>query len=268
MSPTGVTAFDPQFWLHHANVDRQLALFQALYPNTYMGSCTADTPTYTVDSGEALTADSALTPFHKNKNGDFWTSADVRDITKMGYTYPELVNTNNATLVAYIKAQYSGPPDVAVPNKKRSLNDVVRRQDAGKPKKEVLYLAEVELPVYGFDNGNGGSSPYEVFVFVGEVSGAPSGWTKLDSFVGMTSALGGPLKNDMIKPSNVEVGEALKKAVEAGKTTTEKAEDYLKENLKFRVAIVSSIAEYSSSGTLTNNIYRAMLRSPGRRSQV
>src|SRR5262245_38036315 len=26
MSPTAVTAFDPMFWFHHANVDRQLAL--------------------------------------------------------------------------------------------------------------------------------------------------------------------------------------------------------------------------------------------------
>ena len=58
MSPTAVTAFDPMFWFHHANVDRQLALYQAVFPDTYMGSCASDTPTFTVERGEILTANS------------------------------------------------------------------------------------------------------------------------------------------------------------------------------------------------------------------
>lgn len=58
MSPTAVTAFDPMFWFHHVNVDRQLALYQAVFPDTYMGSCESDTPTFTIERRELLTANS------------------------------------------------------------------------------------------------------------------------------------------------------------------------------------------------------------------
>lgn len=60
MAPSAVTAFDPMFWFHHANVDRQLALYQAVFPDTYMGPCAAGTPTFTVERGEMLTADSGM----------------------------------------------------------------------------------------------------------------------------------------------------------------------------------------------------------------
>lgn len=31
-----VAAFDPVFWLHHANVDRLFAMWQALYPDSFI----------------------------------------------------------------------------------------------------------------------------------------------------------------------------------------------------------------------------------------
>jgi tyrosinase len=36
MGDPTVAAFDPIFWLHHCNVDRLLALWQAAYPNVYV----------------------------------------------------------------------------------------------------------------------------------------------------------------------------------------------------------------------------------------
>jgi len=36
MGDPAVAAFDPIFWLHHCNVDRVLALWQAAYPGTYV----------------------------------------------------------------------------------------------------------------------------------------------------------------------------------------------------------------------------------------
>ena len=64
MTPTSVAAFDPIFWLHHANVDRQLALHQALYPNTYIEQCVARTPTFTIAEGDVLNAGSGETFIH------------------------------------------------------------------------------------------------------------------------------------------------------------------------------------------------------------
>ena len=112
----------------------------------------------------------ALTPFHKTASGDFWTSANSRNIRDMGYTYPELSNNpSNATLVASIKAQYSGPADVPVTNAKS------KRQDP-QPTKKTLYLAEAKLPLYGLDDGAGGGSPYNLLVFLGNVSSHSAEW--------------------------------------------------------------------------------------------
>lgn len=38
MGDPAVAAFDPIFWLHHANVDRLLRLWEAVYPDTYVSS--------------------------------------------------------------------------------------------------------------------------------------------------------------------------------------------------------------------------------------
>lgn len=89
------SAFDPAFMLHHANVDRLIALWQAIYPNSsifnvvdYAGAL------YGMAAGN-VSADTPLKPFHDRPgDGDgvdgFHTSRSVRDIAVLGYTYPEL----------------------------------------------------------------------------------------------------------------------------------------------------------------------------------
>lgn len=54
MGPPVVAAFDPIFWLHHANVDRQMALFQAVFPTTYVEAYPAQSETYTIAAGDVL----------------------------------------------------------------------------------------------------------------------------------------------------------------------------------------------------------------------
>lgn len=89
------SAFDPAFMLHHTNVDRLIALWQAIYPNSsiftvvdYAGAL------YGTPAGN-VSADTPLKPFHDRPgDGDgadgFHTSRSVRDIAVLGYTYPEL----------------------------------------------------------------------------------------------------------------------------------------------------------------------------------
>jgi tyrosinase len=51
----------------------------------------------------------ALHPFHRNLEGDFWTSETVRDHTIFAYTYPELLDlSDNDTLVRRVNQLY-GP---------------------------------------------------------------------------------------------------------------------------------------------------------------
>jgi tyrosinase len=51
-----VSGFDPTFWLHHANVDRLFAMWQAVYPESYIVPTVNTYGSYyelpgTVDSG-------------------------------------------------------------------------------------------------------------------------------------------------------------------------------------------------------------------------
>jgi tyrosinase len=85
------SAFDPVFFLHHCMVDRILAMWQALHPNTWVSPSRALVRSYTTRQGQVQSASTALTPFFSHENGTFWTSDAVRDHTVFGYTYPELV---------------------------------------------------------------------------------------------------------------------------------------------------------------------------------
>lgn len=91
------SSFDPLFMLHHANVDRQLAIWQALYPTSWVQPTPALWPTATINVNDVLDDTSALTPFHKDTAGTFWTSASVRDPTVFGYTYAETAAGCNTT---------------------------------------------------------------------------------------------------------------------------------------------------------------------------
>lgn len=152
----------------------------------------------------------------------------------MGYTYPELVgNPSNTTLVASIKAQYSGPANVPVTSTKAK----VRRQDPAPTKKE-LYLAEVNLPLFGLDDSQGGASPYNIAVFVGEVVNDPKEWSNSKEFVGIVATLGGVgIQDDISATETVDLSDALKKAIDSGATSENSAVDYLKENLHYRLEL-------------------------------
>jgi tyrosinase len=90
MSYPQVAAFDPIFWLHHANVDRQFAMWQALNPNSWMGSTVDFVGSYYRNPGSTDSGSSALAPFHLDNGNTLFTNDDVRSTARFGYTYPEL----------------------------------------------------------------------------------------------------------------------------------------------------------------------------------
>ncbi|CAK7227678.1 hypothetical protein SCUCBS95973_006625 [Sporothrix curviconia] len=88
------SGFDPVFMLHHANVDRLFAMWQAI---------NFDNPVFTTtQNGNALfgtaagpvTADSPLRPFYASSSSStspvFHTSRSVESMASFGYTYPEI----------------------------------------------------------------------------------------------------------------------------------------------------------------------------------
>ncbi|KAK4202248.1 putative tyrosinase [Triangularia verruculosa] len=92
MSFIPYSAFDPIFFLHHAMVDRIFAMWQTLYPQSWVTPTTAVLNSYTTARGQVQDSRTPLTPFFADANGAFWTSDSVRDFTKFGYTYTELTD--------------------------------------------------------------------------------------------------------------------------------------------------------------------------------
>lgn len=93
------SAFDPAFALHHCNVDRLVALWQAINYDTdvFNGSVRTNGQFATAPSS-SFTADSPLKPFYAStRPGDFHTTRTVADITALGYTYPELMPAQGQT---------------------------------------------------------------------------------------------------------------------------------------------------------------------------
>lgn len=222
-------AFDPIFYLHHANVDRQIAIWQAIYPDTFVEPVRAiRQSTFTLDpfAADPVGATTPLHPFHKNAQGDFWTSDDVRHISDLAYTYPELADApSNDTLKARVKALYED-------TRSRTLT---RRQDAAAAEKTSRnYNVRVAQP-----------DGFATYLFLGEPGSAPESWRADPVFAGSFSTkfnIIADLDREEIKsnPVNgvVPITSSLVRAHDAG--TLRDADEaavvgFLEKNLRWRV---------------------------------
>jgi tyrosinase len=85
------SAFDPIFFLHHANVDRLTAMYQASHPGVTL-TPQARSPTFALGGAGPDDLNTKLYPFrHPDRNQ--WTSNDVAaagSIFTYGYSYPDV----------------------------------------------------------------------------------------------------------------------------------------------------------------------------------
>lgn len=88
------SSFDPIFFLHHANVDRLVAIWQALNPTSWVQPHAAQLASFTNQAGTILDDTTDLTPFYRNYEGDFWTSKSARDTLPFGYVYDDTADVS------------------------------------------------------------------------------------------------------------------------------------------------------------------------------
>ena len=84
-------AFDPLFWLHHCNVDRLMAMFQAAKPGLTVTPAPRS-PTFALGGPGPDDINTPLYPF-RHPDAREWTSTDVstaESIFTYGYAYPEV----------------------------------------------------------------------------------------------------------------------------------------------------------------------------------
>ncbi|CAK7218165.1 hypothetical protein SEUCBS140593_003456 [Sporothrix eucalyptigena] len=96
----GYSGFDPVFMMHHAAIDRHVALWQAIHSNASMfgpsENYQTSTGQFATAPGTSITADSPLKPFYASANGTFHTGNSARNISTFGYSYPELLTAQAA----------------------------------------------------------------------------------------------------------------------------------------------------------------------------
>ncbi|KAM3065503.1 hypothetical protein ACMFMF_010988 [Clarireedia jacksonii] len=89
MGDPDYAAFDPLFWLHHVNVDRLFAIWQALNPSSYAIDKPSGDGTFSIQSGTQETSKTPLAPFNDATGKTFWDSDGARYTTTFNYAYPE-----------------------------------------------------------------------------------------------------------------------------------------------------------------------------------
>ena len=92
MGLIGYSSFDPIFFLHHTNIDRFFSMWQALNPNSYVGSQVNEGGTFTNRPGGTENVNTPLTPFHSDSGTGLYTSTTARSTRTFGYTYPEVTD--------------------------------------------------------------------------------------------------------------------------------------------------------------------------------
>ncbi|SMY28040.1 unnamed protein product [Zymoseptoria tritici ST99CH_1A5] len=108
-----LSTYDPIFWLHHANVDRIIALWQTIHADKWGASQTAPHSTWTIPTGAQLNMDYPLKPFNKDANS-YWTSNDAKDWTNLGYDYPEFTTSDGSknSITKFVNALYGRSPSL------------------------------------------------------------------------------------------------------------------------------------------------------------
>ncbi|KAI9725564.1 MAG: hypothetical protein M1828_003052 [Chrysothrix sp. TS-e1954] len=190
--------FDPSFWLHHANVDRLFALWQGIYPDSYMTeNSKASQSTFAFPQGTTVNGDFGMQPFHNDTSGTAWTPNALRDWRIFHYDYPEFVGTDrsSSTITAKVNALYGSTSGAAARRKDR--RNAAADADASATPETVAPVSSLLTPTgrerdwsanivtsrFGLDDS------YTIYVFLGdaEVHAKPNNGTKAAS----NQAIGG-----------------------------------------------------------------------------
>ncbi|KAH7103323.1 Di-copper centre-containing protein [Auriculariales sp. MPI-PUGE-AT-0066] len=215
MADPSYAAFDPMFWLHHTNVDRLLALWQALHPNVWVSRArdNGEAGNFSAPPGVRVSATTDLEPFWDGR-ASFFKSTEIRDWNRLHYTYPEFLKVPpgqdpEATIRAAVERLYGDEKDQEpTPNEGGEQPPVPPPQQPGHP--------QVPIPAPGpdtdqfpvtFDHGATDGNPntridwlariayaagkadssFSILFFFGAPPASEHDWRTADNLVGIHS---------------------------------------------------------------------------------
>ena len=160
-----ISSFDPIFWLHHTNIDRLLAMYQLIVPNSFTANGKIGRGMAQWNVGEDKNSYTPLKPFTKNNRGDYYTSQDVRETRVLGYHYPE-TSERSYSQVARAVSQLYGAGQRTLSRRADNETSSETGQYQGRPIKEGDYhhVLSVTADKYAMEGS------YTVHCFIGKPS--------------------------------------------------------------------------------------------------
>ncbi|KAF2466428.1 Di-copper centre-containing protein [Lindgomyces ingoldianus] len=275
MGSLAVSAFDPVFWMHHTNVDRLWAIWQALHPNAYVIDkvSQAAEANFTISAGARISGTTDLKPWYDSSATKFWNSNGVKYTTPFGHAYPETQRWLYPNDQAYQAAV---------------TNEVVRQYGANRitsfftnlaasaapPKEASTAAASKQTPVATASVANkfahlvpnrmytewitnlrtlkhGLNQTFRVFVFLGDFNPDPKTWPTEFNVVGRFTVLGRgddtpcekcqqDQESELVITGTVPLTSALLQDIVAGQLASLEPADvegYLERNLHWRVTL-------------------------------
>ncbi|KAJ6259422.1 hypothetical protein Dda_6324 [Drechslerella dactyloides] len=221
------SSYDPVFWLHHSNMDRLMAMYQAAKADTFIQPLSS-VATFANLNSQLDTVETPLYPFRRF-DGSFWTSQDVSSastIFPLSYGYPEVpclmtfttfdaLRNHTTTEVNRLYA-----PKPASPTKRSVDTNAIRKEWQAK-----VTIDQSEL-----------RGTFVVYFFFGKPPAHSSLWPTSASMIGSFARLGSPgvQMQPEVVGSNVILTDALHKALTVS-SPQDQILSFLKHNLTWMV---------------------------------
>ena len=223
--------FDPLFYFHHANIDRLIALWQAINPNSYLSSNTANSPNENTE----------LYPFRINAT-QYWTSKLARNVTAFGYTYPELIGATPQSIIAAINSLYGQLPSTGRRRKRTVTADNVEEdQNKLRISRNAVFTTYNEYVILITVSNGAANGPFRVYCFFGKPRTQEANYHKdpnLVGFLGIFAAKDLPVKHRKLLKGNIPLTTTIYELHKSGvlpDLTPYTISGYLKDNLKWRI---------------------------------
>jgi tyrosinase len=274
MGDPAVAGFDPIFFLHHANVDRMLSLWEAINPGVWVTKGPAEGGTWAISGNATVGPSTNLEPFWRTQK-TYWESANITATSHLQYSYPEFngLNLSNPNTVRdaignYINQQYGGgggssfsqalfaqPPAAQEPvavaastaadsahpfHSRGGPQHPVHKPAPGKgvPNAVHDWTARIHFKKYEL----GGS--FAVLIFLGDVPADAKQWRTCPSYIGSHSAFVNSAasqcsncrsQENTIVEGFVHLNSGIAKYSGLNSYEPEKVTPYLKQNLHWRI---------------------------------
>ena len=239
-----------------------MAIWQALYSDSWVEPSTERYGSASITAGSSTDENTPLKPFHSDAAGNFWTSKQLRDVEKLGYSYAEIQGKDAAGVKSAVNALYADSSGKSITRREAlspqggSSSDVAPLIAAGltnrpsipgteKPTEGTYteWIANIRVAKDAVDQA------FFIHVFVGDFNPDPQTWSTEANLVGTHSIITpyvttkDPDKSAIVT-GTIPLTRALRLHAEDGKLDLNdiaKVKDFLLKNLHWRITKVCGV---------------------------